>query len=100
MKPDCSSPQTLSAPAPKTMILNRKRTLIQIFPITVEWDWTLSSKDDKNPQSPIVAFAVKQWSAEKDKKIHVFRISADSSPVLPCSLTLYPLVIKTVTMFF
>lgn len=47
--------QTFSAPAPRTMILKMKSTLSQTFPMTVEWDWTLSSREDRKLHSPIVS---------------------------------------------
>ncbi len=53
MKSDCSSPHTLSAPAPRTRILNTNRTVSQIFPTTVECAWTLSSSLPRKSQSPI-----------------------------------------------
>lgn len=45
---------TLSAPAPRTMILKMKSTLSQTFPMTEEWDWTLSSREDRKPHSPMM----------------------------------------------
>lgn len=52
---------TFSAPAPMTMILKINRTLSHTFPITVEWDWTLSRREDRNPHSPIVSEISKNW---------------------------------------
>lgn len=46
--------ETLSAPAPSIMILKMKSTVSQIFPMTEEWDWTLSSREARKPHSPMV----------------------------------------------